>query len=96
MNALALQDFLEQAGAATRVQSAIEMTQVAEPYIPRRAERHLEKGLGYGRGRQRDRALRGLFAFSFHSSSSSLSCPFPAVFRGKSLSTLDLGLSSEM
>ncbi|GAA1469564.1 UMP kinase [Microbacterium thalassium] len=44
MNALALQDFLEQAGAATRVQSAIEMTQVAEPYIPRRAERHMEKG----------------------------------------------------
>ncbi|MCU1552304.1 MAG: kinase [Glaciihabitans sp.] len=44
MNALALQDFLEQAGAATRVQSAISMTQVAEPYIPRRAERHLEKG----------------------------------------------------
>ncbi|AWB89600.1 UMP kinase [Salinibacterium hongtaonis] len=44
MNALALQDFLEQAGAATRVQSAITMTQVAEPYIPLRAERHLEKG----------------------------------------------------
>jgi uridylate kinase len=44
MNALALQDFLEQAGAVTRVQSAIEMTQVAEPYIPRRAQRHLEKG----------------------------------------------------
>jgi uridylate kinase len=44
MNALALQDFLEQAGAATRVQSAIAMTQVAEPYIPRRAGRHLEKG----------------------------------------------------
>jgi uridylate kinase len=44
MNSLALQDFLEQAGAATRVQSAISMTQVAEPYIPRRAERHLEKG----------------------------------------------------
>jgi uridylate kinase len=44
MNALALQDFLEQAGAATRVQSAIEMRQVAEPYIPLRAERHLEKG----------------------------------------------------
>lgn len=43
MNALALQDFLEQAGAPTRVQSAIEMTQVAEPYIPLRAERHLEK-----------------------------------------------------
>ena len=44
MNALALQDFLEQAGVGTRVQSAISMTQVAEPYIPRRAERHLEKG----------------------------------------------------
>src|SRR5690606_15409016 len=44
MNALALQDFLEQAGAATRVQSAISMTQVAEPYIPLRAERHMEKG----------------------------------------------------
>ena len=44
MNALALQDFLEQAGAATRVQSAIAMMQVAEPYIPRRAERHMEKG----------------------------------------------------
>ena len=46
MNALALQDFLEQAGAATRVQSAISMTQVAEPYIPLRAERHLETGRG--------------------------------------------------
>lgn len=44
MNALALQDFLEQAGAGVRVQSAISMTQVAEPYIPLRAERHLEKG----------------------------------------------------
>jgi uridylate kinase len=44
MNALALQDFLEQAGVQTRVQSASSMTQVAEPYIPRRAERHLEKG----------------------------------------------------
>ncbi|KAB1659567.1 UMP kinase [Pseudoclavibacter chungangensis] len=44
MNALALQDFLEQAGAAARVQSAIEMRQVAEPYIPLRAERHMEKG----------------------------------------------------
>ena len=44
MNSPALQDFLEQAGAETRVQSAISMTQVAEPYIPRRAERHLEKG----------------------------------------------------
>ncbi|MDC4232964.1 UMP kinase [Actinomyces sp. B33] len=44
MNALALQDFIEQAGAAARVQSAIQMTQVAEPYIPLRAIRHLEKG----------------------------------------------------
>ena len=44
MNALALQDFLEQAGAATREQSAIHMSQVAEPYIRRRAIRHLEKG----------------------------------------------------
>ncbi len=44
MNALALQDFLEQAGTETRVQSAISMTQVAEPYIPRKADRHLEKG----------------------------------------------------
>lgn len=44
MNALALQEFLEQAGAAARVQSAIEMRQVAEPYIPLRAERHMEKG----------------------------------------------------
>jgi len=44
MNCLALQDFLEKAGVPTRVQSAIAMGQVAEPYIPRRAERHLEKG----------------------------------------------------
>ncbi|WP_036899545.1 UMP kinase [Propionibacterium sp. oral taxon 192] len=44
MNSLALQDFLEKEGAPTRVQSAITMGQVAEPYIPRRAERHLEKG----------------------------------------------------
>ncbi len=44
MNCLALQDFCEKAGIATRVQTAITMGQVAEPYIPRRAERHLEKG----------------------------------------------------
>lgn len=44
MNALALQDFLEQAGVEVRVQSAISMTQVAEPYIPLRAVRHLERG----------------------------------------------------
>jgi uridylate kinase len=44
MNCLALQDFLEKQGVETRVQTAIAMGQVAEPYIPRRAERHLEKG----------------------------------------------------
>nr|WP_255698063.1 UMP kinase [Tessaracoccus sp. ZS01] len=44
MNSIALQDFCEKAGIETRVQSAISMAQVAEPYIPRRAERHLEKG----------------------------------------------------
>jgi uridylate kinase len=44
MNCLALQDFLEQAGVDTRVQTAITMGQVAEPYIPRKAIRHLEKG----------------------------------------------------
>lgn len=44
MNSLALQDFLEQAGVETRVQSAITMSQVSETYIPLRAIRHLEKG----------------------------------------------------
>lgn len=44
MNCLALQDFLEKRGTPTRVQTAIAMGQVAEPYIPRRAQRHLEKG----------------------------------------------------
>ncbi|CAB4949565.1 unannotated protein [freshwater metagenome] len=44
MNALALQDFLEQAGVDVRVQSAITMSQVTEPYVPLRAIRHLEKG----------------------------------------------------
>ena len=44
MNALALQDALERAGQATRVMTAIEMRQVAEPYIRRRAVRHMEKG----------------------------------------------------
>jgi uridylate kinase len=44
MNALALQDFIEQAGAQVRVQSAITMAQVAEPYLPLRAIRHMEKG----------------------------------------------------
>jgi uridylate kinase len=44
MNCLALQDFLEKEGVGTRVQTAITMGQVAEPYIPLRAIRHLEKG----------------------------------------------------
>jgi len=44
MNCLALQDFLEQLEIDTRVQTAITMGQVAEPYVPRRAIRHLEKG----------------------------------------------------
>jgi len=44
MNSLALQDALERAGVTTRVMSAIAMNEVAEPYIRRRAVRHLEKG----------------------------------------------------
>ncbi|MBT0773950.1 UMP kinase [Kineosporia sp. J2-2] len=44
LNCLALQDFLEKQGIDTRVQTAITMGQVAEPYIPRKAIRHLEKG----------------------------------------------------
>jgi uridylate kinase len=44
INCLALQDFLERRGIQTRVQTAITMGQVAEPYIPRRASRHLDKG----------------------------------------------------
>jgi uridylate kinase len=44
LNALTLQDALEKAGAYTRVMSAMEVTEVAEPYIRRRAIRHLEKG----------------------------------------------------
>jgi uridylate kinase len=44
LNALALQDALEKAGAFTRVQSALTISEVAEPYIRRRAMRHLEKG----------------------------------------------------
>ena len=44
MNCLALQDFLEKEGIETRVQTAITMGQVAEPYVPRREIRHLEKG----------------------------------------------------
>ncbi len=44
MNAITLQDGLERSGVPTRVQTAIEMQQIAEPYIRRRAIRHLEKG----------------------------------------------------
>jgi uridylate kinase len=44
MNCLALQDFLEKMDVETRVQTAITMGQVAEPYVPRRAIRHMEKG----------------------------------------------------
>ena len=44
LNALALQDALEKTGANTRVQSALTISEVAEPYIRRRAMRHLEKG----------------------------------------------------
>lgn len=44
INSLALQDALENRGVPTRVQTAIEMRQIAEPYIRRRAVRHLEKG----------------------------------------------------
>jgi uridylate kinase len=43
-NSLALQDYLERQGVVTRVLSAIEMKEVAEPFIPRRAMRHIEKG----------------------------------------------------
>jgi len=54
MNSLALMDALERSGVTTRVMTAIEMKEVAEPYIPRRAIRHLEKGrvviLGAGTG----------------------------------------------
>lgn len=54
MNAMALQDAMESCGKPTRVMSAIQMAQVAEPYIRRRAMRHLEKGrvviLGGGNG----------------------------------------------
>ena len=51
MNALALQDALEKIHVTTRVQTAISMTQLAEPFIPLRARRHLEKGRGHLRRR---------------------------------------------
>ena len=56
MNALALQDALENQGVMSRVQSAIDMRQIAEPYIRRKAIRHMEKGrvviFGAGTGNQ--------------------------------------------
>ena len=59
MNAITLQDGLERAGVETRVQTAIEMQEVAEPYIRRKAIRHLEKGrvvvFGAGCGNQHGR-----------------------------------------
>jgi uridylate kinase len=53
MNALAMQNALEQLGVETRVQSAIKMEQVCEPVIRRRAERHPRQGPGQARGRYR-------------------------------------------
>ena len=47
MNAISLQDGLERVGVETRVQTAIEMQEIAEPYIRRRAMRHLEKAVSY-------------------------------------------------
>ena len=62
MNCLALQDFLEKQGVETRVQTAITMGQVAEPYVPRRAIRHLQKGrvviFGRASGRRIFRPIR--------------------------------------
>ena len=60
LNALALQDALEKLGAVTRVQSAIEVSEVAEPYIRRRAMRHLDAALGHAFDGMRNRgdALR--------------------------------------
>ena len=57
MNGLALQDALEQAGCPTRVMSAIAMNEIAEPYIRRRAVRHLEKDAWSSRGRDREPVL---------------------------------------
>ena len=65
MNCLALQDFLEQEGQATRVQTAITMGQVAEPYIPLKAIRHLEKG-SRGDFRRRCRHAVLLHRHGFH------------------------------
>ena len=61
MNAIALQDFIERAGIPCRVQTSITMTQVAEPYIPLRAVRHLEKGRVGGRAAVRDQGRVVIF-----------------------------------
>lgn len=81
MNCLALQDFLEKEGIETRVQSAIAMTQVAEPYIPRRAIRHLEKGrvVIFGAG-----AGMPFFSTDTVSAQRALECKCDAVLMSKS------------
>ena len=81
MNCLALQDFLEKEGVDTRVQSAIAMGQVAEPYIPRRAIRHLEKGrvVIFGAG-----AGMPYFSTDTVSAQRALECRCDAVLMSKS------------
>ena len=80
MNCLALQDFLEKEGIDTRVQTAITMGQVAEPYIPRRAIRHLEKGrvVIFGAG-----AGMPFFSTDTVSAQSALECRCDAVLMSK-------------
>ena len=81
MNCLALQDFLEKEGIDTRVQTAITMGQVAEPYIPRRAIRHLEKGrvVIFGAG-----AGMPYFSTDTVSAQRALECRCDAVLMSKS------------
>ena len=81
MNCLALQDFLEKQGIDTRVQTAITMGQVAEPYIPRRAIRHLEKGrvVIFGAG-----AGMPYFSTDTVSAQRALECKCDAVLMSKS------------
>ncbi|GAA4401319.1 UMP kinase [Fodinibacter luteus] len=81
MNCLALQDFLEKEGIDTRVQTAITMGQVAEPYIPRRAIRHLEKGrvVIFGAG-----AGMPYFSTDTVSAQRALECKCDAVLMSKS------------
>jgi len=81
MNCLALQDFLEKEGVDTRVQTAITMGQVAEPYIPRRAIRHLEKDrvVIFGAG-----AGMPYFSTDTVSAQRALECKCDAVLMSKS------------